>query len=74
MIMCVSRKVDMSQLCLVFVRLRFQLTLLSLFCLFQSSTKRASVKVRETNFDAQKDSEVLRKAMKGLGIKRKNVL
>lgn len=74
MIMCVSRKVDMSQLCLMFVRLRFQLTLLSLFCLFQSSTKRASVKVRETNFDAQKDSEVLRKAMKGLGIKRKNVL
>ena len=74
MIMCVSRKVDMSQLCLMFVRLRFQLTLLSLFCLFQSSTKRASVKVRETKFDAQKDSEVLRKAMKGLGIKRKNVL
>ena len=73
--MCVSiyRKVYVSQFCLMFVRSAFPVNLTQFF-LFQSSTKRASVKVRETTFDAQKDAEVLRKAMKGLGIKRTNVL
>ena len=60
----------MSNVCAI----AFPVNLTHFFFLFQSSTKRASVKVRETTFDAQKDAEVLRKAMKGLGIKRENVL